>query len=63
MYLFFEYMYTREIQNFYTVVFVNNVNIKASVRIRRYTPTEEKTLLFYKKESLFYNVHRYVFLY
>lgn len=39
--------------NFYTVVFVNNVNITTSARIRRYTPTKRNTALLQKGKAFF----------
>lgn len=64
MYLFlFEHMYTRGSTSFYTVVYVNIVHMTAPVRIRQYMPTKGKQCSFAKRKSVFYNVHRCVFLY
>lgn len=39
--------------SFYTVVYVNNVHITVSVRIRRYTPMKEKYCSFAKRKTFF----------
>lgn len=52
MYLFIEYMFTRE-TSFSTVVYVNNEHITVLANIQRYTQVENKLLFCYMKKPFF----------